>query len=263
MIFYFTGTGNSLQVAKDISKYHGEKLFSISAAMHKGEESYEYILKDDEKIGFVFPVYAWGAPKMVLDFIAKLKLSNFKDNYVFAVATCGENIGSTMKAFEDKLKKRNIILNSGFSVVMPSNYMIMGMDVDSIEESKKKLLKADKILKEINKVIEEKQKGIFQLEKGHLPNILTSVINPLFTKFSISTEKFYAKDNCISCGICEKVCNTKTIRIDRKPTWGDKCTQCLACINICPVRAIEYGKATVKKGRYKNPNITVDELVVE
>jgi len=230
--------------------------------MYKEEEHYEYILGDNEKIGFVFPIYASGAPKMVLDFISKLKLNNFRDNYTFAIATCGANVGSTMKVIGSKLKQRNITLNSGFSLIMPNNYMIMGMDVDSIDESKEKLLKVEETLKDINKVIDEKQKGVFQLEKGPVPDVLTYIANPLFTKLLISTNKFYVKDNCISCGICEKVCNTKTIKVDGKPTWGNKCTQCLACINLCPVKAIEYGKGTVKKGRYKNPNITVDELGV-
>jgi len=262
MIFYFTGTGNSLQVAKNISNYHGEKIFSISSLMYKEEKTYEYILGDNEKIGFVFPIYAWGAPKIVLDFISKLKLNNFKDNYVFAVATCGENIGNAMKPFGNILNGRRIPLHSAFSVVMPNNYMIMGMNVDPIEKSDRKLLRIDETLENINKLIEREQRCIFKLRKGYFANILTPIVNPLFTKYSLNTKKFFAKDNCTSCGICEKVCNTKTIKVDGKPTWGDKCTQCLACINLCPVRAIEYGTGTFRRGRYKNPNISIDELGV-
>jgi len=262
MIFYFTGTGNSLQVAKNMSNYHEEKIFSIASLMHKEEEYYEYTLGDNEKVGFVFPVYAWGAPKIVLDFIIKLKLNNLRDNYVFAVATCGENIGNTMRYFGKALKRSKIPLHSGFSVVMPNNYMIMGMNVDPIEASNKKLLKIDKTLNDINQVIEAKLKCVFELRRGYFPELLTPIVNPLFTKFSMNTKKFFAKDNCNSCGICEKVCNTKTIKVDIKPTWGDKCTQCLACINLCPVRAIEYGTGTIRRGRYKNPNISIDELGV-
>lgn len=262
MIFYFTGTGNSLQVAKSIASYNEEKLISISSLMYKNKDTYKYTLGSNEKIGFIFPVYAWGPPRMVLDFIKKLKLNNFNNNYTFAIATCGENIGGTMKTLSNHLKKKSIDLHSGFSLVMPNNYMLMGMDVDSKEESNRKLSELDNRLLYINKVLESKQKNIFQLEKGTMPAILTTIINPLFTKFSINTKKFYARDNCISCGICEKVCNTKTIRVTDRPTWGMECTQCLACINLCPVRAIEYGKGTEKRGRYKNPNITIEELEI-
>ncbi|MEW9121547.1 MAG: EFR1 family ferrodoxin [Thermotaleaceae bacterium] len=260
MIFYFTGTGNSLQVAQNMSQYHGERLISISSLMNKGEENYKYTLEENEKVGFVFPVYAWGPPKMILDFIVKLDLDNFKDNYIFAVATCGENIGNTMNILQQHLAKRNLILGSGFSVVMPNNYILMGMDVDSKEEAEKKLLKLDESMTHINQIIEMRQKDVFEVIKGPLPSILASMINSFFMKHAMDTKKFYAKDNCISCGLCEKVCNTKTIKVDSKPSWGDSCTQCLACINLCPVHAIEYGKATAKRGRYKNPNITVSQL---
>lgn len=260
MIFYFTGTGNSLQVAKNIGNHNNEDLISISSAMQSGKKSYEYTLKNSEKIGFVFPVYAWGPPKIVLDFIEKLKLNNLNNNYVFAISTCGENIGNTMKILGKRLKKRDLILHSGFSISMPNNYMVMGMDVDSPEESEKKLLKVEDILKDINHTVESRQKNVFKVEKGMAPTLLTAIINPMFNIFSINPKKFYAKDHCISCKICEKVCNTQTIKVDKKPRWGDQCTQCLACINLYPVKAIEYGKATINKGRYKNPNIRIEDL---
>lgn len=114
----------------------------------------------------------------------------------------------------------------------------------------------------INDIIRERKKGVFEIGKGVLPSLLTNVFNPMFMKYVINTKKFYAKDNCTSCGICEKVCNTKCIKVEGKPVWGDNCSLCLACINLCPVRAIQYGKSTEKRGRYKNPNISIEELGV-
>lgn len=261
MIFYFSGTGNSLEVAKSIGEHNGEKLISIGAVMNCDSGSYEYELSPNEVIGFVFPIYAWAPPNRVLKFIEKLKFKNYKANYTFSVATCGANIGNTMKTLENCFKDKKMILNSGFSIKMPNNYIIMG-DVDSKESEKKKLMNAEKTLEYINLVIKDKRKGIFNVEKGFLPALLTSVINPLFNKNAINTKKFYANDACISCGICESVCNSNTIKVSGKPVWGEECTQCLACIHLCPVKAIQYGKGTEKKGRYKNPNVSVEELKV-
>ncbi|NLO40089.1 MAG: 4Fe-4S binding protein [Ruminiclostridium sp.] len=42
---------------------------------------------------------------------------------------------------------------------------------------------------------------------------------------------------------------------EQRPTWGKHCTQCLACINRCPVQAIQFTKATVSKGRYVHPDL--------
>lgn len=157
MIFYFSGTGNSLQVAKNISEYNKEKLISIAAILNNQEGCYEYDLAQDEVVGFVFPIYAWAPPKMVLEFIEKLKLNNYNNHYVFSVATCGSNIGNTIKLLNKYLKRKNMNLNSGFSIKMPTNYIIMG-DVEPEAIAKKKLVEAEETIKEINQTIKEKKR---------------------------------------------------------------------------------------------------------
>jgi ferredoxin len=259
MIFYFTGTGNSLQVAKGIADYSGEKLISIAKEINRVDGGVEYTLGDGEIIGFVFPVYAWSAPEMVIQFIKRVKFNNYNNNYIFAAATCGDNVGNTMKVLNKHLKGKGMGLNSGFSIRMPNNYII-GYDVDPKELEKEKLLKAEKTIKDISELIMERRDGIFRIEKGPVPFVLTSIINPIFSKMGMDTKKFYANDRCNGCGLCEKVCNSRTIEVDKKPKWGKECTQCFACIHICPVGAIQYGGGTEKKGRYRNPNVSVSEL---
>lgn len=261
MIFYFSGTGNSLYAAKKIAEHNGEKLISIASEMNQAGNSFEYSLKENEAIGFVYPVYAWGPPEVVLSFIRKMKLAGYKDNYTFSVATCGDNIGNTMKVLKSELNKKNLNLDSGFSLQMPNNYIIM-FNVDSKEVENKKLSAAEETLKDINKTIESRTKGVFKITKGMLPFILTSVINPGFNKGGKDTKKFYATDSCTGCGICEKVCNAQIIKVDKKPAWKEGCTQCLACVHLCPVKAVQYGKGTEKKGRYSNPNIKVSEMMI-
>lgn len=260
MIFYFSGTGNSLYVAKSIAQHNNEELVSISAAVKKGDGFYEYSIKDNELLGFVYPVYAWGPPKMVLEFIRKFNLNNYRDNYIFSVATCGSNIGNTMKVIDDCLKKKAMNLHSGFSIKMPNNYIVMG-DVDSKEVEKEKLSATAEALKSINNAIEKKERGVFHVEKGPLPWLLTGLVNPLFNKKPVDTTHFYANDNCTGCGVCEKVCNCNTIVVNERPQWGKYCSRCQACIHYCPVKAIQYGKGTEKKGRYTNPNINIDEII--
>lgn len=261
MIFYFSGTGNSLYVAKNIANKQGEKIISISKEMNLSKESYHYELKENENIIFIYPIYAWAPPKIVLDFIDKLKFKNYKNNYITSIATCGENIGNTMNLLSKKLNSKGLKLKSGFSIAMPNNYMIMG-DVEPEETRLKKIEEANHILQNINNIISSKQNDIFKIEKGPLPGFMTKIINPLFNKNAINTKKFYTNGKCTGCKICEKVCNTKTIKVNKKPIWGNQCTGCLACINYCPEKAIEFGKSTVKKGRYTNPQISIDEMIL-
>lgn len=249
MIFYFSGTGNSLWAAEKLSIAHGEKLFSIAEEMKKG--NYEYTLADNELIGFVFPIYAWDAPKIVIDFIKNLKFNNYKSNYTFAVSTCEANVGLTMKNLNKTLDLKEMKLNSGFSLLMPSNYNILYTvkaknSIDSI------LDKAEQQIAEIIKLINKRENRI-QVILGQFSYLKTKLVNPLFIKFGLNTKKFSASDACISCGLCEKICPTNNIKLEDKPIWGTNCTQCLACINRCPKKAIEYGKNSKGKDRYYNP----------
>ena len=75
MIFYFSGTGNSKWIANQLSKKQQEDLFFIPDAWKN--DTWEFSLQEDEKIGFVFPVYSWAPPVIVQEFIRKLSLKGF------------------------------------------------------------------------------------------------------------------------------------------------------------------------------------------
>lgn len=261
MIFYFSGTGNSRLAANIIAEAQGEKLTSIVREVRLNKNTYEYELKEGEKIIFIFPVYAWAPPAMVTEFITKLRFINYKENYISAVALCGENIGNTMKSVEKALGNGNLKLHSGFSIKSPNNYIIMG-DVDSKEEEDKKLQGALIALTEINEILAREERNVFKVVKGPIPGILTKIVNPLFNMGAMSLKNFHVSENCTGCRICEKVCNGGCIKVEGKPRWEGKCTQCLACIHHCPLKAIEYGKNTEKKGRYTNPKVKLEEMFV-
>ncbi len=252
MIFYFSGTGNSLDVAQQISHQCDDSIVSIADEMIEKRDVYEYSLAEGEAIGFIFPVYAWAPPKMVMDFIDRLSITNPDNHYIYSIATCGESIGNTMSVLYKALVKKNFHLNSGFSIVMPNNYILM-WDVDTKDEASVRLEKARNHINIISKTIRDKEAKVFQLRQGPVPFFFTSIINPLFNKFAMGTKGFYAEDTCTGCRLCEEICPTKNIVVNDKPVWGSVCTQCLACIHRCPEKAIQYGKKTKERGRYVNP----------
>lgn len=261
MIFYFSGTGNSKYVAENIGKAQGERLISIAKEMTLGKDKYEYNLQSGEKIIFVYPVYAWAPPAMVVEFMKEVTFINYQDNYISNIAVCGENIGNTMKVVGKVLGEKGMKLSSGFSVATPNNYIIMG-DVDSKEVESKKLEGLEVSLAEINKAIKNNEGQVFNIVKGPLPALLTTIVNPLFNKGAMNLRNFSVDNNCTGCGICEKVCNGRCIAVDGKPRWDGRCTQCLACIHYCPVKAIQYGKNTTKKGRYTNPKVNIKDMFI-
>jgi NAD-dependent dihydropyrimidine dehydrogenase PreA subunit/flavodoxin len=252
MIFYFTGTGNSLYAANAIAEAQGDRVFSIAALMDQQKDVYQYELGENELLGFVFPIYAWGPPKMVLDFIRKLDVTG--NPYAFSLNTCGNDEGSTSKMIRKALARKGQALDSAFSLQMPNNYLL-GFDVDPKEVETEKLKAAELLLSEINKTISKRQKNINLTIPGRFPILKTALVNPMFNRFALNTRSFSADDTCTQCGICEKICPVHTIKVTDKPTWGKACTQCMGCINRCPVQAIQYGKGTAQKGRYYHPDL--------
>ena len=251
MIFYFSGTGNSLFFAQNLAAALEEKLLSIPAEFKCGIPADGYKLSENETLGFVFPVYAWGPPKMVIDFISQLIVTGTAP-YVFSLSTCGDEEGHTTDVIKKALSRRKLSLDSAFTVQMPNNYII-GYDVDSPDVENAKLRNADAHLISITDTIVRRQSGVFHTLPGTQPSFKTAIINPLFNRFAMSTSKFYATDACTGCGLCERICPAATIKVSGKPVWGKACTQCLGCLNRCPVGAIQYGPGTGNKERYVHP----------
>lgn len=253
MIFYFTGTGNSLHVAKQIARYQGERLISISQAMR--QQQWKYSLALQEKIGFIFPVYAWSPPRIVIDFIEKLRFECFLNPYIFAICTCGENAGDTMNILRAALRKKFWRLDSTAVIVMPNNY-ILSYDVDSLPLQREKLDRAERTIQEINQTVLRKEKGILCQVPEKFPVLKTRAIGLACQKFLCNAKHFWVQDTCISCRLCQEICPVNNIDFPKgNPIWEDHCAQCLACINVCPVQAIQYKRATLQKGRYYHPDL--------
>ncbi|AFA49079.1 EFR1 family ferrodoxin [Acetobacterium woodii] len=252
MIFYFTGTGNSLYVAKTIGDELGEQSIDITKAMK--EKSFVYRLSSDEKIGFVFPVYFYGVPSIVADFIAELKIEPNQEKeikpYVFGVMTCGGGMGGTPKMLEALLQKSGLPLNAGFEIKMASNYIMMYQPT-APDKQKKIQLSVDKKLKSIVTAITNNKKDDLSKRKK---SFLTKVAYPLY-RHGRKTRLFYVDEKCNGCGKCAKICPVSAIEMENnKPIWIKKqCTHCTACINRCPQEAIQYGKKTPKWRRFENP----------
>lgn len=146
-------------------------------------------------------------------------------------------------------------------MTMPNNYIVL-FDVDSKEAEKRKLDEAEKTIDKIIETAAGRKSGVYEVHKGPLTGIKTAVFGTLFNKYGMSTKYFYADERCNGCGICGKVCNCGSITLDDgRPKWGSACTQCMACLHYCPVKAVQLGKGTKNKGRYTNPNVALKEML--
>lgn len=260
LIFYFTGSGNSYFIAKKISSFLNENLISINNSIKiqnylNIDQKYEYELKDDEYIGFVFPIYYFGVPNVINNFIDKLKLINYKNQYIFAIITYDISYGDSYYQFKKLLEKNNYFLNSIFSVKMPGNCILL-YNPKSNEEQKNIFKNAILSLENIKEDILNKK--ITSQRKDIINNIIHFLLKKFFYNI-YTTKKYYVLNNCIHCSLCVSKCPSNIICLDntsKKPVWkNDGCVHCLSCINNCPVQAIQYGNLTKKRDRYNLNNL--------
>lgn len=234
MIYYFSGTGNSKWVAEQLaSKTNDTAVNLISQPLPPSING--------EVIGLVFPVYAWGLPEPVVNFVKTLV---GKPAFSYGVCTCGGEIGLALNKLNSLIK-----LDSSYSIVMPNNY-VMGSDLESEASLTLKVTEAKKKIERIAEQVTSRQ-SITDVHTGSLAWLKSNLVNFGFNMAARSTKPFFVTDKCISCGQCARDCPANTITmVDGKPQWGTKCYQCTSCINLCPTQAIEYGKGTSTRGRY-------------
>ena len=248
MIFYFSGCGNSRHLAEAIATQLNDTLVFIPEAVREGR--YDYTLAEGERLGFVFPVYAWAPPRLVLDFIKKLKLAA-KPEYVYFACTCGDECGQTEKIFRQALVEKGWELSACFNTKMPETYIGMpGFKLDTEENAKKKIAEAEVVTnRNIPRLLNKE--CFSEIYQGRAAWLKSRVINKSFNKFATDDRKYLSNDKCIGCGKCVNVCPLQNITLDdSRPKWNGHCTMCMACYHHCPVNAIQYGKGTEGKGQY-------------
>lgn len=245
MIFYFSGTGNSEWVARQLARQLEEPVLSIPDALSGMDQSL-FTVDASQRMGLVFPVYAWNAPEIVIRFAKRLSVH--PGAYCFAVCTCGDEAGLSLQRLT-----RYLPLNCGYSVQMPNNYVV-GFDVDPPEAARQKISAARTRVAQIGAELLTRKEG-FDVHVGSLALLKSYPAAFFFRHFGTSDRLFRVEQSCVSCGLCQRACPVNNIQlVHGRPQWLHHCQQCLACLHRCPVRAIQYGGLTQKKGRYVFPS---------
>ena len=255
MIFYFSGCGNSKHVAETIAAGLNDSLTYIPEAAREGR--YEYTLAEGEKMGFVFPIYSWAPPKLVLDFVKEMTVrvgpstGSGTSFYLYFACTCGDNCGLTEKVFRKAVEEKGWSLSACFSLQMPETYIGMpGFKLDTDENAKRKIDAAEKAMLEYIPKLQNKE-SFSKMTVGGMAWLKSYVVNPGFNRFATNDSKYHVTEACIRCGKCVKACPLQNISLeDGRPVWHGHCTICMACYHRCPTNAIQYGKATKEKGQY-------------
>ncbi len=244
-VFYFTGTGNSLAVAKRI----GGELISIAQA--KNEVTKEY---KDDVIGFVFPTYGCTVPKIVKRFMEQVKI---EAEYTFAIATYGNGKGQVLEIAQQIAKENGYRFDYMNAVLMLDNCQ---PQFDIAKQKEK--LSGKKVDEQIDAITADIATRKHQSLKSSLGDRFGTW---LCTKLNIEPEdypkrNFSVDDKCVLCGTCAKVCPMGNISVTDKVAFAKHCACCQACVHVCPQNAIHF-KHERNTERWRNPDVSLKELI--
>lgn len=252
IFIYFSSTGNSLLIAKWLSK-----LLPNSTCIHISQiPIFDRIGDKDTNIGFIFPTYFFSVPQFYTEKIRSFQFDSRA--YFYGITTCNGYPGNTGFQLNQTLAKMNCELSQFFSITMPGNY-ILEYDAPNDTIVNERILNAKIEITNISKYILKKEHKVITPRWRFVSAAFRKI---MCRKQDIWHKDFHINTKCTGCGFCTRVCPFNNIEIvGHKPYWNDNCQHCVACIQLCPHHAIEYGNRSQKRKRYRNPLIEVKELV--
>ena len=251
-IYYFSGTGNSLAVTRNLSVELGACDLAPIAKVWRQD----VVAPETESVGIVCPVYFAGLPAIVVDFVVKLDLS--RAGYVWAVFTCKAPVsGGALPQLSALLEAKGNRLDAGFYIRSVGTY-VPKYDIPLKEVQQGIQADAAIYASQAAEIIAKRGR-----KRQFSPyDLIWSILHKKFAEtVHESDAEFHLLDGCTSCGICAKVCPVDNIRlVGGLPQWQHRCQRCLACLHFCPEEVIQYGKKTVKHKRYHHPYITLKDI---
>jgi len=252
ILYWFSGTGNSRAMAQDVAAELGDAaIVPVVTAMSGSMET-------ADRVGLFFPVYGFGIPGIIGDFVRKMPIT--ASTYFFTVATMGGTAGASHRQVRRIVRGRGGDLMAGWSVQMPGNYTpLYGAPPDATQH--KQFLAARARAKTIAQAVMAGARGPFEDSMPPLSWIGLLLNRVSVKSFRVADRKFRVEQSCTHCGICAKVCPVANIVMKAgAPVWQNRCEQCLACLQWCPVEAIQSGRSTKGRRRYRHPKYTASDF---
>lgn len=248
MILYFSATGNTRFVAKELAKALDDEAMDLCGRIK--EHNYETI-RSDKPFVFCAPTYVCEAPAFFYDFLRNVDLAGSSD--VYMISTSGGYSGLSGDIAKGIVRKKGMNYKGCAEFKMPPNYIAnKSHKLPDREEIEKRITDSYNKIKPVADIIKSgeslRYRHIWLLEK-----LVDYPSSPVLSRIGHRVRGFYADSRCISCGLCEKKCPLNVITMhDGRPQWNGKiCAHCMACIQNCPVEAIEYKDITKGRKRYR------------
>lgn len=233
-LIYFSGTGNTLYVGKDIQQEFQK--YGVNVDIFSFDEKSD-LLKYD-LIGFGYPIYAFNIPKKFWKSISKRIISN-KRYFIFK--TSGETLkynNCSSRFFIRQFKKKKCKFIGEYHFAMPYNIIFR------FEDSfvKEQLIYEKKLVTILVHNILEQKVNYLSYNTFHL---FISWLCRLVNVGAKLNSKFYRidKKKCNECHKCVSSCPFNNIYLNKKNKikFSSNCQMCMRCSFYCPRDAIKIG----------------------
>lgn len=263
LIIFFSGTGNTFYCAnylKERLKQPGTevRIDSVERLPKREIANYDLLI-----VGF--PVYACDPPKIVKDYLGGIPLTSRKAAYLFC--TKGLYSGNALKNAAGLLKTSGYRVLGRADVTMPGSDGLAFLKADSHAAKKlcgrdfSRIEPLDRLAETIRSDWKDTGRRAEKISERRVPSkigaaaatgLFRLVYAPVGRWFA---GKFRADETCVRCGTCEKICPAGNIRVTEEGVRFDgTCFLCMRCVHQCPKAAIQIGKGTVGKMRWKGPD---------
>ena len=262
LVFYFTGTGNCLYVARQLADDDTE-LLSIPQLMRQKKLNFEA-----NEIGLVYPIYGHMPPYMVRQFLKKASL---KAEYTFAVLTFGARKCNAVEILDGITRKAGYRFNYVSTLMMVDNWL-PNFDMDEQVRMDKHIPENLAAIKSDIDGHKQWMQPVSQEEREqHAGFMAYAGLDPEVGFLKRSEKYFVVTDRCVGCGVCTDVCprGNYSLTGNAVKTDGD-CEFCFACIQNCPQKAIKFAKveddpllANGEKNpeaRYRNEHVSLLDI---
>lgn len=250
MIVYFSGTGNSLAIARQIAAATDDRIMPLVEAVRKD-------LTAEPRIGLVYPSYDFNVPPAVRSLVPRLRIN--AQAYVYIIIPCGAQAGNSIWTIRRMLRGKGIEVSYSHKIRVPDNSAIVfGRNPND------QVWKFTRFAHRLDTIVSDIQAGRKALHFAWWSPLAWIMGTERMEQWMLRTFRpAVNEEKCIGCGICSSVCPMRNISVDGKAAIGPHCTACLACLHACPQQAVEVGaKTTVKARQYRHPDIKIKDLTL-
>ena len=247
MVLYFSATGNTEMIAREIAKRMGDESLNLLSRIKSGDFS---PIHSETPFVICAPVYVCEPPRFLMRYLKKTAFTGSRD--VYFLLTSGGYAGPSGLLLRHIFRRKRMRCHGHAEFKMPRNYVVS--DAYAMLEKNEVEARLIECYRRLDAVASDIMEGR-RLTARHVflfETLITLPFNPIWCRYKLTAKDFFAKDSCIGCGKCERLCPLGNIKLtDGRPIWSNDCTHCMACIGNCPTEAIGYGTVTEGKEPYR------------